>query len=125
MRSPNQIAGFFDHYLWEECIHTLDFLHGDIHQEKVASETAISGWVCPGICSHAQTCLDLPRDCLEYFGGITRLKIIWNERLINFLVNKIIFSTIQYKQFQVIDQNLLLSKRLLDSLNTKIIKCFA
>ena len=30
------------------------FLHGDIHQGKVASETITFGGVCPGMSSHAQ-----------------------------------------------------------------------
>ena len=42
----NQIPGFFDHqYLWKESIGILDFLHGDNHQRKVASETTTLGWM--------------------------------------------------------------------------------
>ena len=51
----------------------VDFLHGDIHQEEVVFEVITFGCVCPGIPSHAQTCLDLPRVSLGNFRGIARL----------------------------------------------------
>ena len=39
--STNQIAVFFDHqYLFKESTNTLDFLHGDIHQGEVGSESS-------------------------------------------------------------------------------------
>ena len=65
----------------------LDFLHGIVHQEKVASETTIFGWVYPGMPNHDQNCLDLPRVLLGSLEGIARLKVIQNERLINSWVN--------------------------------------
>ena len=35
----NQIAGFLEQqYLWKDSIYTLDFLHGDLHQEIVSSK---------------------------------------------------------------------------------------
>ena len=60
MTSSNQIEGLFDHqYLWKERM--------DIH-----------------VPSHAQNHLDLPRVHLDSIGGIARLKLIQNERSINF-----------------------------------------
>ena len=39
MLSSNQIARLFDdQYLWKERINILDFLHGDTHHRKVATE---------------------------------------------------------------------------------------
>ena len=91
MRLSNQIARIVDdQYLWKECINFFDFLHGYIHQGKVAHETNIFGWVCPGIPSHTQTCLNFPRAPLGSFWGIPRYKIIQNQKLIN-LVNKSFF----------------------------------
>ena len=47
---PNHIARFFDHhYLWKQSISILDFLHGDIHEAKVASDTTTFGWMCPSM----------------------------------------------------------------------------
>ena len=44
----NQIAVFFDQqYRWKEAINILDFLHGDIHEGKAASETTTFGWAWP------------------------------------------------------------------------------
>ena len=58
MLSSNQIARLFDdQYLWKEWINILDFLHGDTHHRKVATEKF--GWALPDVVSHAQTCLDL------------------------------------------------------------------
>ena len=38
----------FDHqYPRKELVSTVDFLHGDNHQERVGSETATFGWVWP------------------------------------------------------------------------------
>ena len=45
MLSTIQIAVFFVHqHLRKESINTLDFVHGDNHQGKLASETATFGW---------------------------------------------------------------------------------
>ena len=42
----NQIARFFDcQYMWKESTAILAFLHGDILQGTVASETTFFGWV--------------------------------------------------------------------------------
>ena len=50
MLLSNQIVGFLDHeYLWTLWINLFGFLHGDIHQGKVASENTIFGEVCPGM----------------------------------------------------------------------------
>ena len=66
MLLSNQLAEFLSHqYLWKECMDNLDFMHGDIHQLKVASETSTSGWVFPGIPSQSQTYLELPRVPLD------------------------------------------------------------
>ena len=54
----------------------LNFLLGDIHKEMVASETTTFGCACPGIPSHSQTCLDLPRVSLGGHGGMVRFKAI-------------------------------------------------
>ena len=44
----NQIAVFFDQqYLWTKAIGISGFLHEDMHQGKVASESSIFGWVWP------------------------------------------------------------------------------
>ena len=38
-KCSHQIARLFDYqYLWKQFIYIIDFLHGDIHQKKVASE---------------------------------------------------------------------------------------
>ena len=47
-----------------------DFLHGDIHNRKVAFVTF--GWVCSSMPSHAQTCLDLPGVLLGSPGSIPK-----------------------------------------------------
>ena len=50
--SSLQIAGFFyDHYLWNESIYTLDFLHEDNHQGEAAFETINFSGVC-AVLSH-------------------------------------------------------------------------
>ena len=36
--------------LWKDCMNILDFLYGDIHQGKVASETTTFDWLCPSTC---------------------------------------------------------------------------
>ena len=49
-----QTAEFFDQqYIWKESIDILEFLHGEMHQEKVAPETTSFGWVRLGL-SHIQ-----------------------------------------------------------------------
>ena len=40
----------------------------------------------PSIPNHAQICVDLLRVALGNFGGITRLKVIQNKRLIDLKV---------------------------------------
>lgn len=46
MSPSNEITRSFDHkYLWKECIDILDFLHGDINQGNIASETTTFTWV--------------------------------------------------------------------------------
>ena len=48
MLSTNRFAVFFYHqYLCKESISTIDFLHGDNHHKKVASEIITFGWVWP------------------------------------------------------------------------------
>ena len=48
----NHNTGFFHHeYLLKENMVISDFLHWNIHQGKVASETNTFGCVCPGILS--------------------------------------------------------------------------
>ena len=43
------------------------------------------GWVCSGIPSHARTCLNLSRgDFGRFEVGMVTLKIVQNERLIEF-----------------------------------------
>ena len=39
---------FLCSYQWKDWTDILDFLHGDIHYRKVATETAIFGCVWPG-----------------------------------------------------------------------------
>ena len=46
---------WLNQYHWKEWMDVLQFLHGNIHQGKVATETTNFGWV------YAQTCLHLPR----------------------------------------------------------------
>ena len=79
MLSSNQISGFFDHqHHWKQCINIFAFLHGHIHQEKVACEASTFGWECLGMLNRAQTCLDFPGGPLGSFRGICRLKVIQN-----------------------------------------------
>ena len=59
----------------------IHFLLEYVHQGKVASETAACR---PGMSSHTQICLDLPRVPLGSFEGIVRLKVIQNERVVDF-----------------------------------------
>ena len=75
------------------------FLYGDFHQWEVAYESVTFGWVGPDILSHPQTCLDMPRVLLDSPGGIARLRVIQNERLINLLVNENVFSTIWMNEY--------------------------
>ena len=42
-------------------------LHLDLHHEKVTSEATHFYWVCPGMPSHAQTWLDLPKKCISSY----------------------------------------------------------
>ena len=59
----------------------LDVLRGDIHQEKVISQTTNYDCVmCPGMPSHVQICLDLTWVLLVSLGGIAKLKVIQNEK---------------------------------------------
>ena len=41
------LASFTYHYPWKESVDFVDFLHGDNHQRKAASETTTFLWVCP------------------------------------------------------------------------------
>ena len=73
MLSSSQIPRFFGHqYLWKQYINIFDFLHGNIHQEKVVCEATTFGWVWPGMPIHTQTCLDSPGVPLGGLGGISR-----------------------------------------------------
>ena len=46
----NQIAGFFyQQKHWKEQFNIFDFLHGYVHQGKVASKTITFGWVGLGV----------------------------------------------------------------------------
>ena len=49
-----------------------NILHGDIHQEKVACETATFCYVCPDMPRHGQTCLNLLGITLGRPGSIPR-----------------------------------------------------
>ena len=43
---PVQIVGFFVYqYIWKGLIIMLNFLHGDNHQEKLASEATTFSWM--------------------------------------------------------------------------------
>ena len=56
MLSSIRIAAFFGYqYDWKDWMDVFQFLHGNTHQGKVATETTNFGWV------YAQTCLHLPR----------------------------------------------------------------
>ena len=60
-----------------------DFVARRYSPRKVASEITSFSWVYPNIPSHTQTYLGLPRVLLGSLGGIARLKIIQNERIIS------------------------------------------
>ena len=60
----NQMARFFGYqYLWREPIYFFFFLHGDIHQGKVASETTTFGWVWLGVPLFQLDCVILDHEC--------------------------------------------------------------
>ena len=66
MLLTNQMAVFFDHqYLWKESISRLDFLHGDNHQRKVASESYPFGWVWPVLLLIQSDCIILHKSELS------------------------------------------------------------
>ena len=77
MLSTNQIAILFDHqYLWNEPTDNVDFLYGDNHEGKVASETTTFGWVSPVVLVQSYVILILfdyqylwkkPSDILDFF----------------------------------------------------------
>ena len=54
--------------------YTTDFLHGDVPQGKEASETNTLNWVCSGMPSNAQTCLELPKVSNGSNRSISRFK---------------------------------------------------
>ena len=67
--------------------YTTDFLHGDVPQGKEAFEINTLNWVCSGMPSHAQTCLELPKVLNRSNRSISRLK--W--KLYSHLPKKIFF----------------------------------
>ena len=74
--SSSEITGSFDHErLWNECIDILDFLHGDIHQENVVSETTTFLLSRRVMLGHTRTRLDLPRVPFGSYRTISRLKL--------------------------------------------------
>lgn len=85
MISRIQIAGFFDHhYLQRKSIDILNFLHGASYQEKATCETSTFGLTGIGMPSRPQICLELPVVPLVGMSQMARLKIVQNERLIDF-----------------------------------------
>ena len=71
------------------------------------SDQITFGWVCSGIPGYARICLDLQRVPLFNLGGIIRLKVIQNKKLV-LNETKVFFPTICHTQFQGIDQIVLL-----------------
>lgn len=81
----NPIQGLFAHqYLWKSSV---DYLLGDIHQEKVISKTIIFGWIWPGMfhvqsdCRILSLTIALEEICwyLRYF--CLRIIIMWKWHL--------------------------------------------
>ena len=67
----NKIAGFF--------------LHRDIYQRKIFFKSTAVGWLWSNMPSHAQACLNWSGGNFGWYGGdMVILKIVQNERLINF-----------------------------------------
>ena len=58
-----------------KCVSIFDVLHGDIQQEKLASETTNFSGICPDIPSHVPACLDLLEIAFGCFEGTAKLKI--------------------------------------------------
>ena len=91
-----------------ECFSVFDCFHEYMYQGKVTFEIITFYWVCSGTPSYTQTCLDLSEVPLGSLGSISILKIIQNGRVMDFQVNKSIFSSIWCTKFQVKDQSDLL-----------------
>ena len=69
-----------------------NFLHENIHQGKVASETSTFGWVYLGVPSRTQTCLELLRVLLGSLGWHEPVKyqmkdFFFLSKQINFFIN--------------------------------------
>ena len=65
----------------------LDIFHEDGYQRKIAAKTTAAGYMWSGVLSHAHTCLELFSEFYEFGwsgGGAATLKIIEDERLIQF-----------------------------------------
>lgn len=71
---------FFNHqYIWKEWSDIFDFLQEDI---KLREGSIKNYSFSLGVPRHAQRCLNLPRLTIDVgcFGGITRLRLVQNER---------------------------------------------
>ena len=116
MLSSNQIAGNFDSkYLLKKYIDIFNILHGDIHQGKIASETASFGWFYPGILIHVQTFPDLIWVVLVDL-GVGQIKNCSEWQVNGFLRKQVFFPQYNTQNFKFLTKMCSHSIRLQDSL---------
>ena len=91
-----QIAGFFDcQYLWKETINVLDLVYTNSYQKKIVSKITSVGWVWQDAYTY-QVEFGWSGDCLD------TLKIVQNEKAIEFSGNKSLRSSYITQNFKLL-----------------------